>query len=130
MARIKQTEQLTPLELEIMQVLWENGASNVQTVQQQLKRELAYTTVQTMLNVLLRKGKVKRKLADKAYFYCPVISRSQVVSQTIEDLINRLFGGSAENLVMSMVETEHLSAEELSRLNALIEKEAEDGNGK
>jgi predicted transcriptional regulator len=130
MARLKQTEQLTPLELEIMQVLWETGAANVQTVQQQLQRELAYTTVQTMLNVLLRKGKVKRKLTDKAYFYCPVVSRSQVVSQTIEDLINRLFGGSAENLVMSMVETEHLSAEELSRLNALIEKEAEDGNGK
>jgi predicted transcriptional regulator len=130
MARLKQTEQLTPLELEIMQVLWEKGASNVQTVQQQLERDLAYTSVQTMLNVLLRKGKVKRKLTDKAYFYRPVVSRSQVVSQTIEDLINRLFGGSAENLVMSMVETEHLSAEELSRLNSLIEKEAEDGNGK
>ncbi len=62
MARIKQSEQLTTLELEIMQVLWETGAANVQTVQQQLERELAYTTVQTMLNVLLRKGKVKRKL--------------------------------------------------------------------
>ncbi len=89
--------------------------------------ELAYTTVQTMLNVLLRKGKVKRKLSDKAYFYRPVVSRSQVVSQTIEDLINRLFGGSAENLVMSMVEAEHLTADDLSRLNAIIEKEAEDG---
>jgi predicted transcriptional regulator len=128
MARIKQSEQLTTLELEIMQVLWETGAVNVQTVQQQLERELAYTTVQTMLNVLLRKGKVKRELVDKAYFYRPVVTRSQVVTQTIEDLINRLFGGSAENLVMSMVETEHLTADKLSRLNALIEKEAEDGN--
>ena len=129
MARIKQSEQLTTLELEIMKVLWEKGSTNVQTVQQQLERELAYTTVQTMLNVLLRKGKVKRELTNKAYFYRPVVSRSQVVSQTIEDLINRLFGGSAENLVMSMVETEHLTAEKLSRLNALIEKEANDGNG-
>jgi predicted transcriptional regulator len=128
MARIKQSEQLTTLELEIMQVLWETGAANVQTVQQQLERELAYTTVQTMLNVLLRKGKVKRKLSDKAYFYRSVVSRSQVVSQTIEDLINRLFGGSAEKLVMSMVEAEHLTADDLSRLNAIIEKEAEDGN--
>jgi predicted transcriptional regulator len=128
MARIKQSEQLTTLELEIMQVLWETGAANVQTVQQHLERELAYTTVQTMLNVLLRKGKVKRKLSDKAYFYRSVVSRSQVVSQTIEDLINRLFGGSAEKLVMSMVEAEHLTADDLSRLNAIIEKEAEDGN--
>lgn len=128
MARIKQNEQLTPLELEIMQVLWEKEFANVQTVQQRLDRELAYTTVQTMLNILLRKGKVKRKLIDKAYFYCPVVSRTQVISQTIEDLINRMFGGSAENLVMSMVETEHLSADKLSHLNALIEKEAEDGD--
>jgi len=128
MARIKQSEQLTTLELEIMQVLWETGAANVQTVQQQLERELAYTTVQTMLNVLLRKGKVKRKLSDKAYLYRPVVSRSQVVSQTIEDLINRLFGGSAEKLVMSMVEAEHLTADDLSRLNAIIEKEAGDGD--
>ena len=130
MARLKQSEQLTTLELEIMKVLWESGSANVQTVQQHLERELAYTTVQTMLNVLHRKGKVERTLADgKAYFYSPTVSRSQVVSQTIDDLINRLFGGSAESLVMSMVETEHLTAEKLARLNALVEKEAEkDGN--
>jgi predicted transcriptional regulator len=83
-----------------------------------------------MLNVLLKKGKVKRTLIDKAYFYRPAISRSQVVSQTIEDLVNRLFGGSAEKLVMSMVETDHLTAEKLSRLNALIKKEAKDGSDK
>lgn len=128
MARIKQNEHLTTLELEIMKVLWENGSANVQIVQQQLVRELAYTTVQTMLNVLHRKGKVERELNDKAYFYRPTISRSEVVRQTIGDLINRLFEGSAENLVMGMVETEHLTAEKLSRLNALIEKEAENGN--
>ena len=53
----RKTERLTPLELEIMQVLWETGAANVQTVQQRLKRELAYTTVQTMLNILHDAGK-------------------------------------------------------------------------
>jgi BlaI family transcriptional regulator, penicillinase repressor len=62
----RKTERLTPLELEIMKVLWETGAANVQTVQQRLERELAYTTVQTMLNILHRKGKVKRALKDRA----------------------------------------------------------------
>lgn len=128
MARLKQSEQLTPLELEIMKVLWQKDSANVQTVQRELERELAYTTVQTMLNVLHRKSKVERTLIDKAYFYRPTISRSQIASQTIEDLINSFFGGSAESLVMSLVETEHLTAEKLSCLNALIEKEAEDGN--
>ena len=53
-------ERLTDLELEIMQVLWEAGPANVQTVQEQLKRPLAYTTVQTMLNILHRKGMLCR----------------------------------------------------------------------
>jgi BlaI family transcriptional regulator, penicillinase repressor len=120
----RKTERLTPLELEIMEVLWETGAANVQTVQQRLKRELAYTTVQTMLNILHRKGKVKRALKDRAYFYKPAVSRRQVVRQAVNDLVEHLFGGSVENLVMSLVETKHLTPEKMDRLNALL-KEAE-----
>ena len=126
MARRK-TEHLTPLELEIMHVLWEVGPSNVQTVQQQLARDLAYTTVQTMLNILHRKGKVKRALKDRAYFYKPVVSRSQVLGQHMGDIVERLFGGSAESLVMSLVETRHLTPEKLARLHKLL---AEDRKGK
>jgi len=120
----RKTERLTPLELEIMEVLWETGAANVQTVQQRLKRELAYTTVQTMLNILHRKGNVKRALKDRAYFYKPAVSRRQVVRQAVNDLVEHLFGGSVENLVMSLVETKHLTPEKMDRLNELL-KEAE-----
>ncbi|HXT64858.1 MAG TPA: BlaI/MecI/CopY family transcriptional regulator [Pyrinomonadaceae bacterium] len=115
-------EQLTPLELEIMHVLWEEGPANVQTVQQKLKRPLAYTTVQTMLNILHRKAKVKRTLKDRAYFYKPVVSRTHVTRQHIGDIIDRLFGGSAESLVMSLVETNHLTAKKLARLQRLLEE--------
>ncbi|MGB9180695.1 MAG: BlaI/MecI/CopY family transcriptional regulator [Pyrinomonadaceae bacterium] len=121
----RKADYLTPLELEIMNVLWTTGAANVQTVQQQLERELAYTTVQTMLNILHRKGKVKRTLKDRAYFYKPTISRRQVVSQTVSDMVERLFGGSAESLVMSLVETKHLTAEKLARLKQLVEEAQE-----
>jgi len=121
MARQK-TPHLTPLELEIMHVLWNEGASNVQAVQQRLERELAYTTVQTMLNILHRKGKVKRILKDRAYFYSPVVSRSLVVGNHLSDLVERLFGGSAESLVMSLVETKHLTPKKLARLQKLIEE--------
>jgi BlaI family transcriptional regulator, penicillinase repressor len=120
----RKTKRLTPLELEIMEVLWETGAANVQTVQQGLKRELAYTTVQTMLNILHRKGKVKRALKDRAYFYRPAVSRRQVVKQAVNDLVEHLFGGSVESLVMSLVETKHLTPEKMTRLNKLL-KEAE-----
>ena len=115
-------EKLTPLELEIMHVLWEEGPANVQSVQQKLKRSLAYTTVQTMLNILHRKGKVKRTLKERAYFYTPVVSRTHVTRQHIGDIIDRLFGGSAESLVMSLVETKHLTPEKLARLQELLEE--------
>lgn len=122
----QKSDNLTPLELEIMNVLWETGAANVQTVRQELERDLAYTTVQTMLNILHKKGKVKRSLKDRAYFYKPVVSRTQVISQTVGDLVERLFGGAAESLVMSLVETKQLTPEKLNELNKLLEGSEEE----
>lgn len=124
MARRK-AEHLTPLELEIMHVLWEQGAANVQTVQRNLKRELAYTTVQTVLNILHRKGKVQRAMKDRAYFYKPVVSRSHVTGEHMSDILDRLFGGSAESLVMSLLETKHLTPKKLARLQKLLEEEGQ-----
>jgi BlaI family penicillinase repressor len=121
----RKTDNLTPLELEIMHVLWELEAANVQTVQQHLARKLAYTTVQTMLNILHRKGKVKRTLRERAYFYSPAVSRSQAVGQHMGDIVERLFGGSAESLVMSLVETKHLTPKKLERLQKLLEENRE-----
>ena len=125
-------QPLTPLELEIMNVLWEAGPSNVQSVQEKLKgRELAYTTVQTMLNVLHKKGKVKRRLKDRAYFYSAVLSRQNAVTQALGDVLDRFFGGSADSLVLSLVEGRHLTAEKLARIQKTLEaarKENKDGN--
>jgi predicted transcriptional regulator len=112
--KIKQT--LTPLELEIMQVLWENGASTVGEVIPKLKAELAYTTVQTMLMVLLRKGKVKRSQEGRAFRYRPVVSRERASGNAVEDLVRRMFGGSPEALLMAMVDARQIGAEELERL--------------
>ena len=121
---------LTPTELEIMSVLWKTGPANVQTIQQRLPRELAYTTVQTMLNILHRKGKVRRSLKRRAYFYKAVVSREQVVSHTISGLVDRLFGGSAENLVMSLLETKHLTPQKLAKLNEVIKAASKKERGK
>lgn len=125
----RKPEHLTRLELEIMHVLWETGAANVQTVQQRLGRELAYTTVQTMLNILHRKGKVSRTLKDRAYFYKPAVSRRQVVRHAVSDIVERLFGGSAESLVMSLVETKHLTPQKLARLQKLLAAAQEERDG-
>jgi BlaI family transcriptional regulator, penicillinase repressor len=136
MARKRAPDQLTPLELEIMKVLWETGPAVVTTVQQRLppERALAYTSVQTMLNVLHRKGKVKRALKDRAYWYKPVVSRTQAARHAMGDLIDRMFGGSAESLVLSLVEARQLSPERLAELARAVdeslakEKEPHDGS--
>src|SRR5438067_668502 len=121
MARTK-SAPLTPLELQIMNVLWQDGAANVQMVQQALPRELAYTTVQTMLNILHRKGRVRRTLRERAYFYQPAVSRAQILRQSVGEMLERWFGGSAESLVMSLVEEKHLTPATLARLNRLLQQ--------
>ena len=124
----RKSEQMTPLELEIMQVLWETGPATVQTVQRELKRDLAYTTVQTMLTVLHRKNKVKRTLKDKAYIYKPAVTRTKFTGHAVREFIDRMFGGSAEGLVMNLVQDKHLTPEKLAELHKLIEQEERDAN--
>jgi len=122
MARPRTPEQLTPVELEIMKVLWEGGPASVQEVQQRLRsvRPMAYTSVQTMLNILVRKRKAKRVMVDRAYRYRAAITREKALGSSLRDIIRRMFGGSAEALVMNLLETRQLDADTLRRLNELI----------
>ena len=124
------TSQLTPLELAIMKVLWEGGPATVQVVRERLagERDLAYNSVQTMLNVLHKKGKVRRLRQGRAFEYAPVVSRLQAARQATTDLVQRMFDGSAESLVMSLVEARHLTPERLARLSALVEEKKGGGD--
>lgn len=119
---------LTPLELEIMKVLWKIGPAPVQTVQERLaaQRPLAYNSVQTMLNVLHRKGKVRRALRGRAYHYEAVVSRPATARQAVADLVHRMFDGSAEGLVLSLVEAKELTPEKLAELSRLLDEEQSD----
>jgi predicted transcriptional regulator len=123
MARKSVAQQLTPLELEVMKILWKTGPATVQTVQQRIQsvRPLAYNTVQTVLTILHRKGKVKRITRDRAYVYSPAVSQEKAAGQALQDLINRVFGGRPEELVLSMVKSRQLSAEQLAELQRMVE---------
>lgn len=118
----KENQTLTPLELEIMQVLWKSGPGTVAEVQPQVRGELAYTTVQTMLNVLWRKKKVKRIREGRAFRYTPVVTRERATGTALRDLVSRMFGGSSEALLMAMVDTRQISAEDLSRIAERLKK--------
>lgn len=128
----KPKAQLTPLELQIMKTLWESGPSTVQAVQEKLPGErLAYTTVQTMLNILQRKGRVKRRLVGKAYEYRPVLSRDKAIREALGDMLDRMFGGSVEALLMTLVKSRQLDADKLVKLQQLIEQRGQaDREGK
>ena len=119
----KSAKVLTSLERRIMRVLWEDGAGNVQKVLQGLKGEpqLAYTTVQTTLNVLHRKGRVKRKLVGRAFEYSATVSQETADSHAIKDVLNKVFQGSVDDLLLSLVRSKHLNAQKLADLQARLE---------
>lgn len=116
--RRKGSNALTPLELRIMQVLWRQGPSNVLEVQTSpsLASELAYNTVQTMLNILHRKGRVRRTLRGRAYVYRAVATKEAVLSQALRDIVERMFGGSSEELVMSLIKTRQVDPKRIADL--------------
>jgi BlaI family transcriptional regulator, penicillinase repressor len=128
-ADVEAKQTLTPLELEIMQVLWEVGPSTVSEVQPRLQAELAYTTVQTMLNVLLRKRKVTRAQEGRAFRYRPAVSRERATGSALSDLVKRMFGGSSEALLMAMVDTRQITAEELTRVAERLSAAEPDSEG-
>jgi BlaI family penicillinase repressor len=131
MARPKSTTELTPLELELMMVLWKTDGASVQTVLDALPegRNLTYSTVQTMLNLLVRKGKATRELHGRAFQYHPALVRQSAVRSALKDLIDRMFGGSAEDLVVGLVETEQLDAGKLMELHRTLRRREEKGDG-
>ncbi|MGZ6016088.1 MAG: BlaI/MecI/CopY family transcriptional regulator [Phenylobacterium sp.] len=119
-SRGKASGILTPLELEIMQVLWTAGPSPVSAVQEQLGGGLAYTTVQTMLNVLLRTKKVRRTQVGRAFTYEAAVTRDRATGAALTDLVSRMFGGSGEAMLMALVNTRQITPEQLARAAELV----------
>jgi predicted transcriptional regulator len=115
---------LTKLELRIMQVIWRCGRCTVSDVQGELEPSLAYTTVQTMLNILERKGKLKRELQGRAYIYSATITETKALGQGVRDLIDRMFGGSSEELVMSLLRNGEIDARKLAELTDRFNQKA------
>ena len=114
---------LTRLELQLMQVIWRTGAGTVTAVQAGLTQELAYTTVQTMLNILVRKGHLKRKLRGRAFHYTPAVSEARATGHAVRDLIDRMFGGSGEQLMMTLLQERQIDAKTLEDLTRRLEKQ-------
>src|SRR5579875_178781 len=114
---------LTKLELQLMQVVWRRGPSTVTEVQESLDQQLAYTTVQTMLNILHRKGKLKRQLRGRAFVYSAAVTEAKASTHALKDLIDRMFGGSSEELVMSLIKSRQINPKKIAELTRRLEEE-------
>jgi BlaI family transcriptional regulator, penicillinase repressor len=119
----REKEKLTGLELQIMQVIWRLGPSNVSAVQEGLEQRLAYTTVQTMLNILQKKSKLRRKLRGRAFEYSAIVTEAKASSHAVSDLVDRMFGGSSEELVMSLIKSKQIDAKKIAELSRRVEEE-------
>lgn len=117
---------LTPQELELMKIVWQKGQATVRDVYETLlgHRKIAYTTVMTMMRVLEKKGYVKTHLVSRAFVYRPARPQRQVVRSMVREFVDRVFNGSAQPLLVHLVEDRRLSPEEVEELERLI-REAE-----
>lgn len=116
-------------ELAILRVLWRRGPSSLGEVCEELRRdrEVATTTVATMLGVMLEKRLVRRKQAGRAYQWSAAASQESTARSMVTKLVDGVFDGSAGRLAAHLVERGRLSDEELAELRALINEQAADG---
>jgi BlaI family penicillinase repressor len=109
---------LTPHELEIMKLVWDREEATVRAVYEALRarRRIAYTTVMTMMNVLERKGHLRKRAEGRSFVYRPARPRRQVLRAMVRDFLDRVFGGSAQPLLVHLLEEKQLSERDLEAL--------------
>jgi BlaI family penicillinase repressor len=118
------SKTLTEQELEIMKVVWERDKTTVRDVYEALleRRKVAYTTVMTMMKILEQKGFLKKSQEDRAHVYRPAQPKGQVIGAMVREFVNRVFNGSAEPLLVHLVEEHHLSQQDLEEIARLRRK--------
>jgi BlaI family transcriptional regulator, penicillinase repressor len=125
----KQPPLLTEQELEIMKVVWARESATVRDVYETLRaqRQIAYTTVMTMMRILERKGHLKVSRADRAFVYRPARARQRVLGEMVREFVDRVFGGAAEPLVQHLVRDRHLTEDDLKDIAAYLKSRRSEG---
>ena len=117
----------TELELEILKVLWRRGPLPVRGVREALApaRPLAYTSVMTIMNIMVDKGYLTRRRTGQSYTYRPRATETTTAARMLRDLMNRVFYGSAAAVMMNLLESADLDQAEIHRLRELLAGKAE-----
>jgi BlaI family penicillinase repressor len=119
----KRVSPLTEVELEVMKAVWDLGEATVRQVHEAIeeRRTIAYTTVLTMVGILVRKGHLVRKAAEgRAYLYAPARPKGRVISEMVDDFVGRVLQGSARALVLGLLKDRKISKAELREIAQIV----------
>ncbi|HVW38268.1 MAG TPA: BlaI/MecI/CopY family transcriptional regulator [Pirellulales bacterium] len=124
------SEQPTGLELEILKILWTESPLLVRDVRARLEsqagRPLAHSSVITMLNIMHRKGFLRRRKDGKSFLFSPRVEKDNVTGRMLGDVLSRAFDGSASAMVLNLLETADLDSDELAEIRNLIARKAKE----
>jgi predicted transcriptional regulator len=125
-----ESDHPTELELEILKVLWKESPLQVREVRARLEAEagrpLAHSSVITMLNIMHRKGFLRRRKVGKAFEFSPKLEKVRVAGEMMRDLVSRVFDGSPSALVLNLIETADIDADEMAELRRIIGRKAKE----
>jgi len=123
---MRKTQMVTDRELEIMKVLWARGRASVREVQEDLNRAagpVAYSTVQTLLNIMEeKKGSVRHVVEGRTFVYIPKKSSERTVRELTRRFVDRVFDGALDRVMVALLESNPPTPEELDRLRAMIDE--------
>ncbi|MEM7013071.1 MAG: BlaI/MecI/CopY family transcriptional regulator [Verrucomicrobiota bacterium] len=121
---MSKSSHASPLELQVLSVLWANGPSTVRDVHSQVPdgRDRAYTTVLAVLQNMERKGLVSRRASGKAHVYKAKKSESQILQPLVKDMINNVFGGNPGRMIEMALGAARLRESEKKSVNAALRK--------
>lgn len=116
----------TELELQVLKILWRDGESSVMSVRDALAedqdRDIARTSVVTTLNIMTDKRLVRRRQLGRAYLFTAAVTQEDVSQRMLGDLLDRVFDGSAEALLLNLLDSEHVDDDEHRALRRLINR--------
>jgi len=116
--------RVSPAETEILRLVWQLKKATVQEVHDRLPpgRNIANGTVQTLLRRLEKKGYVKHHVRGKAHVFFPVVKKEAVIKRSVNDLVDRLFGGDPVPLIQHLAEHAKIRPNDIERLKRVIEE--------
>lgn len=118
----------TELELEILKILWRDGPLSARAVRDLLEpfRDLTYTSVITIMNIMVRKKYLRRSKADVGYLYKARITQASTTGGMLRDLVDRAFDGSVATLMVNLLESSEMNPAELAQLRELLERKTKE----